>query len=180
MSTTSISDELFRAACKPVEDNQAVVVRKLTFVGRIIGAVEYGVKLHSNHSELVGADSPEVDQFDHRAWLDELAALLGDEQIHLSVWADIVFPTSGGTVVGIQKEQARALMAVYLEWRIKCERPDLVNLDRYRYEHREDPRWSSLGPNRPPSGACQQHRQAPPGLLFACTDISPHLCKGEH
>lgn len=140
MSRNTITlDELFAAVCRSVKLDQTIVVRGIGYRGEIHGAIEYGVKLESGHPELEGAQGSNQD-FDPRAWFDELVRETGTDEVGFTgVWGTHVFPllASDATYSGLEKhlaaQAARALVAYYLDARIRRERPDVVRADE---EHR--------------------------------------------
>ena len=134
MSTTLIGlDDLYAEACRSIEIGQTVVLRGLIFPGRIHGAVEYGVKLHSLHPDLTG-DPQSNSAFDPQAWIDDWQGRTGGQLVpYPGAWLEIIFRAFGGEFTDILKQITRAVVADYLERRIRAERPDLVKLDEDRH-----------------------------------------------
>ena len=145
MSTTPMLDRLFANACMSVELGQPAVLRGVTIpLSGITDAVAFEVKLTSCHPELLGADSDI--QFVAQRWVGELQdAASGQLMPYPGVWFELTFKPADGSVDETTKQFARALVADYLERRIRAERPDLVALDRQRRSRRRRPLVAATG-----------------------------------
>lgn len=136
--TTPLLDEMFARTCALIEEDRQLTLRGITFHGCVHSGIEWTVKAYSHHSEVTG-NLPVigVPPFNPQQWLDELAST-GRKAYNPGVWDEIVFGMWGGDIANLPGQLARNLVAGYLTDRIRCERPDLLELEMVRREQRAE------------------------------------------